>query len=308
METNQNGAASRKVYYSIIAMLLLVNSFTIYLYFGERDVTTDLTSQKTELQQQFKSLSDTLSLRNEEVEQFVGLNTELGKNIVAKQTLLDEQKRRIENLLAKGKITQCELLKAGKLLTQYEASISNLTAKVEQLSRLNQELTDSNQKLSTDLNVERGFNAQLSDQNKGLAKKVEVGSLLPITNVDVAAIKTRSSGREVEVRKVKSAKNLRIKFDTGENKVLDPGTLALYIRIINPKGETIAVADQGSGVLQAAETQEPVVYTKKAEIDYEQANKTVVVYWGMSIQQPGTYKVEVYQSGHVIGEGEVKLS
>ena len=85
-------------------------------------------------------------------------------------------------------------------------------------------------------------------------------------------------------------------------------TDALYVRIINPKGETIAVADQGSGTLQSADSPEQVSYTKKAEIDYNQTNKTIVVYWSMNIQQPGKYIVEVYQSGHVIGQGEVDLS
>ena len=37
METNQSGAVNKKVYFSIIVVLLLVNSFTFYLYFNENN-------------------------------------------------------------------------------------------------------------------------------------------------------------------------------------------------------------------------------------------------------------------------------
>ena len=71
----------------------------------------------------------------------------------------------------------------------------------------------------------------------------------------------------------------------------------LILRIIHPKGETISVADQGSGTLKLAESGQEVQYSKKADIDYAQANKKVSIYWSQNITSPGTYKVEVYQIG-----------
>lgn len=308
METNQSGAVNKRVYFSIIVVLLLINSFTFYMYFNEKNGTTNLTSQKIELQQQFRDLSDTLNIRNTEVEQFIGKNAELDQAIAEKQVQMDLQKKQIQKLLANNKMTAAELKKARKMIAEYESSITDMTARIDQLTRENQELMASNQKLSTDLDSERATTTKLTEQNTGLSKKVAVGSLLPIAKVDVSAVKTRNNGKEVEVRRAKAAENLRIKFETGENKVIDPGQVDLYVRIINPQGETIAVADQGSGTIQSAESPEPIAYTKKAEIDYNQTNKTVVVYWGMNIQQPGKYKVQVLQAGHVVGQGEVVLS
>ena len=308
MENQHDRAVNKRGYISAIVVLLLINIFTLYMFFNERTQKTDLTSQKTELQHQFSDLSDTLNIRNTEVEQFLGKNAELDKAIAEKQQQMDNQKTEIRRLLSKNKMTQSELTKARTMIAEYQASITDMTAKLDQLSRENAELTASNQKLNTDLTSERSTTAQLTETNKGLSKKVETGSLFQIAKVDVAAVKTKGNGKEVEVRKAKAAQNLRIKFETGENKVLDPGTVPLYVRIINPQGQTIAVADQGSGTIQAADSQEMVQYTKKADIDYNQTNKTVVVYWGMNIQQPGTYKVEVYQNGHVVGQGAVQLS
>jgi predicted RNase H-like nuclease (RuvC/YqgF family) len=310
MENQHNRAEnnSRKGFISAIVVLLLLNIFTLYMFFNVRTQKIDLTSQKTELQHQFRDLSDTLNLRNTEVEQFIGKNTELDKAIAEKQEQMDNQKKEIQRLFSKNKMTQAELTKARDLIAQYQTSITDMTAKVDQLTKENAELTASNQKLSTDLTAEKSTTSQLTETNKGLSKKVEAGSLFQIAKVDVAGVKTKGNGKEVEVRKAKAAQNLRIKFETGENRVLDPGTVPLYVRIIDPKGQTIAVADQGSGTIPSADSQEPIQYTKKADIDYNQTNKTVVVYWGMNIKEPGTYKVEVIQSGHVVGTGAVQLS
>ena len=131
--------------------------------------------------------------------------------------------------------------------------------------------------------------------------------MLQLSKVDVEAIKMRHNGKEVQVKRVKAAEELKISFETGKNKVLDPGTLSLYVRIINPKGETISVTDQGSGMISLADSPNPVQYSKKADIDWDQNNKKVIVYWGQNITDPGTYKVQVYQKGYMVGEGAVKL-
>lgn len=309
MENNQIGAEKKqRLSIGAIIVLVLINSFTLYLLFTENKARIDVTTEKMVLLDDFKKLTDSVAVKNSEIEQFIGKNAELDKSIAEKQVLIEKQKTEIRNLLAKNKMTVNELAKAKILIAQYETSLADITAQVDDLTRRNEQLMAQNQQLSNDLGSEKLATAQLTEQNRGLAKKVEVGSLLPIAKVDVDAIKRKTNGKEVTVKRAKVAESLRISFETGENKVIDPGQVDLYLRIINPKGETIAVSDQGSGTIATAESAEPVQYTKKAEIEYQQSNKKVVVYWSQNIQSPGVYKVQLYQSGRVVGEGEVKLS
>ena len=308
METNQTGGVGKRVYAFIIAALLLINSFTLYQFFNERKTSEDLGSKKMALQHQFNNLSDTLTIRTGELEQFKGKNAELDKAIAEKQDQISREKKLIQNLFTKAKLSQAELSKARDLIAQYQSNISDMSAKVDELTKQNQALTAQNGQLNTDLSLEKSTTSKLTEQNKGLSQKVQVGSLLPIAKVDVEAIRKRNNGKEVPVKRAKVAESLRISFETGENKVLDPGPVSLYVRIINPKGETIAVTDQGSGTILSSEKPEPVQYTKKADFDYSQTNKKVVVYWSQNIKEPGTYKVEVYQNGYVVGQGQVKLS
>lgn len=306
METNQSGAGRKKLFISAIVALLLINGVTLYFLFSENHEKNDVTTQKVALQENFKNLSDTLDVRNIELDKYMGKNAELDKSIAEKQEMLTKQKNEIAGLLSKNKLSAGELAKAHSMIAQYEASISDLQKKVDELTIQNQQLAQSNEKLNTDLTAERATTSQLTATNEGLSKKVAVGSLFQVAKLDIEAVKVRNNGKEVAVKKAKAAESLKISFETGENKVLDPGQVSLYVRIINPKGETIAVADQGSGTIEC-DSPTPCQYTKKADIDWNQSNKKVVVYWSKNIKDPGTYKVQVYQAGHVIGQGAVTL-
>lgn len=310
METYQDGAGSsrKKLYISAIVALLLINSVSFYFLFSESHEKTNVISEKTALQNNFKSLSDSLDAKNTVIDQYIGKNADMDKAIAQKEDMLNQEKREIAGLLSKNKMTGHELAKAKTLMAEYQASITDLQGKVDALTAENQQLTHQNQQLASDLTTEKQTTSQLTDQNKGLSQKVAVGSLLPVADLSVEAIKTRNNGKEVAVKRVKAAQQLKISFETGANKVIDPGQVSLYVRIINPKGETISVADEGSGTMQCESSDQPCQYTKKADIDYNQINKKVILYWKQDIKDPGTYKIELYQSGHVIGQSAVTLS
>lgn len=306
MENNQ-GEGNKKVYIAVIVLLLLLNAGTLYLYLTANKAKADLGEQKIALEADFKNLTDTLDSRKMELEQYKGKNAELDQEIASKQEEIEQQKKTIAGLFAKGKMNATALAEAKAKIAQFQSSIEELKKKVDELTAQNQQLTNQNQQLASDLNNEKQTTSTLNEQNKGLSKKVELGSLLQLQQLEVVGIKKKSNGKETEVKKIKQVESLRVSFQTGENKVVDAGNLSLYVRIINPKGETISVADQGSGTLKLAESGQDVQYSKKADIDYGQTNKKVSIYWSQNLNTAGTYKVEVYQSGYVIGKGEVEL-
>jgi len=306
MEDQQSGG-NKKIYVAIIALLLLINGVALYLLYSENKAKKDLTEKKIELEANFKTLTDTLDSKKMELEQYKGKNAELDSIITAKQDEIDQQKKSIAGLFAKGKMNANQLAEAKAKIAEFEASIAEFQKKVEELMKQNHELTTQNQQLSTDLSTEKQTTTSLTEQNKGLSKKVELGSLLQLRNITVAGIKKKGNGKEVDVKKVKQLESLRITFETGDNKVLEPGPLSLYVRVINPKGETISVTDQGSGSVQLANGGENIQYTKKADFDWTQTNKKIVVYWASNVKDAGIYKVEMYQSGYMVGQGQVEL-
>ena len=307
MESNEKSSVSKKVYFATILLLIFINCGTLYLLYSVSSERKDVTVQKVALEKDFKNLSDTLDVKKTQLQQYMGRTAELDVAIANNELLIEQEKKQIANLLRKGTLTEADLTKAKGMIAMYESSIADMTKQIGSLTAENQQLNNRNHDLAQNLDQERVNTTHLTDVNKGLSQKIEVGSLLQLSKVDVEAIKMRHNGKEVQVKRVKAAEELKISFETGKNKVLDPGTLSLYVRIINPKGETISVTDQGSGMIPLADSPNPVQYSKKADIDWDQNNKKIIVYWGQNITDPGTYKVQVYQKGYMVGEGAVKL-
>jgi myosin heavy subunit len=301
MENNQ-GNGSKKIYVSIIILLFLINCVAFYLLYTENNAKNQLTVEKTNLDKQLESVKDSLNSKVMELEAFRGKNAELDSIITAKEADIEKQKGEIQHLKARGNVTAGELTKAKEMVTQDETAISDLQHKIDELTKQNQQLTNQNQQLSTDLSTEKQTSSKLTEQNAGLSKKVELGSLLHLQKVTIEGISKNKSGKESVEKRIKKVQSLKISFETGDNKVLEAGKVSLFVRILNPKGEVISIADQGSGTMKDAVSNETLQYTKEADFDWAQTNKQIVVYWSDNIKDPGTYKIEIYQSGYKVGE------
>jgi cell division protein FtsB len=307
METLESEKSKNKILMGIIVALLLAIAVTgFYLYSGNVE-NVDLTADKALLETNFKNLSDTLDVRSSDLQQITDNNTLLDSTVTAYQAAIDAKKKEIAVLLSNKKMNKGELEKAKKLIAEYEADILGLQQQILDLVTQNHELAKENQQLDESLTIEKKTTTALLEQNKGLSKTVEVGSLLQLSPVLVEGVKQRLNGRDRAVRNAKAAESLKVSFEAGQNKVLPAGPVSLYVRVINPKGETISVANQGSGTLQLTESGTPVQYSTKADIDWNQTGKKVVIYWKQYISTAGTYKVEIYQGGYLIGLGQVTL-
>jgi myosin heavy subunit len=308
MEPEKKEESKNKVLYAIIVVLLIGLSFSLYYNYTGNKENVDLTSEKAQLQSEFSSLSDTMDVRNSEILLITDKNTALDSAVTVAQAQLEEDRKKIKGMLSKSNMTKAELKEAKQKIKDYEASVTDLQAKITELTAQNQQLTEANKKLGEDLVAERKTTTELNERNIGLSKTVEVGQLLQLTMLEVEGVKQRPNGRDRAVKNAKAAESIKISFETGENKILPAGTVSLYVRVINPKGETISVENQGSGLMTLAGSDLKIQYSTKADIDWNQANKKVSVYWKQFISTPGTYKVEIYQSGYLTGKGEVTLN
>ncbi|MCS6818361.1 MAG: hypothetical protein RMJ53_01060 [Chitinophagales bacterium] len=303
----ENQKSNKGIYIAAIVVLLLLNGVLGYLLYVNNSEKKDLEIAKQELDNQYQSVLTELEARKAELEQYKGKNAELDSIVAARQAEIDKYKTEIESLLRKGKITQGELAKARQLIEKLKQENKELQAKVEELIKVNEMLTQENQQLGKSLEEEKRTKEAIAQEKENLSKKVTLGSLLKLSNLKVSGINLKNNGKEDETSRLKKVDKLKISFETGENKVAEKGIIKLYVRIINPKGETIAVRDQGSGTIKLADTGDEVQYSRVAEIDYQQTNKKVNIDWTSNINIEGTYKVEIYQSGYLIGKGEVTL-
>jgi hypothetical protein len=166
--------------------------------------------------------------------------------------------------------------------------MDNLVAENKLLKEQNVALTSSLDSTKTELDASRKYSDTLLMQNEGLSQTVEKGSKLAVLNLNVLAVKEKSSGKQVETDKASRANKLKVSFVIAENQIAKSGDRTYYVQIIDSKNnilgekQTIPMGDK------------TLTYTFVTKVKFE--NKTVQVNEEVSGDdfQAGTYFVNVF--------------
>lgn len=309
----------------VIALLLGTNIFLLINKTKQDAKNQQLTTQLSEAEQLKVQLEKDYYEALSELEQMKGTNDELNALIEEQKNQLQEQKNRIDRLLRdNGSLSQArtETQRLKNQAQEYVAQINQLKAENEALKGQTVSLSRKADSLRISLQ-EKSFEAEelstakaalssereaLAMENTKLAEKVDIASVIKVQGLQVTGYKTKGSGKAVKQNKAKDIDNLQICFNTTVNNVVNGGRENFYVRIINPIGETLAVEDLGSGMLDNKETKEKVRYTKSAQVDYAKSEENVCVNWTPNIPfEKGKYEVQIYNKGFLAGAGNFEL-
>ena len=110
--------------------------------------------------------------------------------------------------------------------------------------------------------------------------------------------------RDKETGRASRIQKLRTCFTLMENAIAEAGVRRVYIRIFGPDGALLANAEGGT----FAANEEQLTYTAVREVDYQNADTDVCIYYGEDGRyERGGYRVEGYSDGVLVGEGETSM-
>ena len=310
----------------IILALLAANIFLLVGYNKRGSENLELSSKFEESEQLKAELETQYYDALSELEEMRGNNDELNALIDQQKEELEQQKNRIEKLLAnQGSLDRArkEMKRLNAQVEQYLAEINQLKAENEELTVKNTQLSDENQTLNQDLTNQRDINQQLdsekqtllsekdelSKEKSQLSETVTKASVIQLNTIEGYGLKKRKSGKAVKKKNVKNIDYLEVCFNTTANDITQQGAEFFYVRIVNPRGETMAIDELGSGVFTNKTTGEQMRYTKVREIDYDGGTSQYCVTWspGQAFSQ-GSYDVEIYNKGYLAGSSKFELN
>jgi myosin heavy subunit len=291
---NQNSHSKLKAIIGILAVLLIVS--LIYIF----KLTTDAKEQdktiveiKSEKESVLKDLSD---LKNT-YDAAIAEKTSMSDDLIAER---DKVVKLMEELKsAKG--DNASLMKYKNQYKALEQKMRNLMEEVAVLKIKNQELTTNLDSTNVILEDSKKYNQVLVGQNEELAKTVEKGSKLTVTNLKTASYKVRSSGKEIATDKASRTDMLKVNFTIAENKIAKSGDKTYYVQVIDSKNNVLG----DKATISFGNTS--LIYSFTASVKYE--NKTVEV----SQQLPGkdfakgTYFVNVFDKAELVSKSSFSL-
>ena len=302
---------NRKLIYGIlIAALVGTWGYILFDKSKSTDKINQLTTQYTAADSSRSAIEAEYNDALSRMDSLTGSNTKLSGELADRKTEIESLKGKIRTELNKK---NADLNKAQAMIKQLNGKITDLLTEVEQLKQENQTLTVANADLSTQrdtLTAQKGRVEQnLSETEAEKAHVEDVGSTLHASNINIAAINLKGSGKEKVTSTAKRTDVLRVSFDLDENRIAPSGDKELYVCVTAPDGHPITLPANGSGTFQTREEGEKV-FTNKLNVQYEQGKRMPVSFdWKPETgkYQTGDYKIEIYQNGYKIGQGTKEL-
>ncbi|MFZ9301872.1 MAG: hypothetical protein ACO239_00795 [Sediminibacterium sp.] len=293
--TNNNG--------KIIIGILLVALVGSWIYFStsKTEIVNNYTTQLNTADSTKNAIQAEFIAASAKVDSLTAQNGQLQGDLLEKSQNLQKLKSDIGALLTKKNATDKELEEAKSLIATLNSKVAELFTDLskaqeenKQLNAKNQDLTNQNTTLSTNLNTTTKEKERLQD----------IGSTLHASTFSIQALRIKEDGTEKATKSAKRANTIRIAFQIDKNRITPSGPQDLYICITAPDGKAF-----GEGGTITTREDGNKVFSNKVAVQYEQNAVLPVSYDVKNANKfiEGEYKIEVYHNGFKIGEGKTSL-
>jgi hypothetical protein len=235
------------------------------------------------------------------------MNNSLDSLAKMKSNELSKLKSRIQSILKKQYKTTADLAEAKKLIDELNTKISELVIETENLRNENEQLRTENQQIIVQKQTIQREHDSTKVVKKKSEEKLDVGSTLNASNIQIAAIDIRRNGKEVEKAKAKRVDKIRVSFEVF-NRMGEQSAKDVYVVITDPSGAIVKNEAMGSGSFVTREEGEKP-FTQKSNVQFSAGQSIpVTVEWKPGTRfMEGVYKIAIYNNGFKIGEGNKSL-
>ena len=284
-------AKSLKGYKVVVVLLAVVLVAVSGLYFYQSyQQKADFAIERETLMGDMQALSD----------DYAGLQT---SNDSLNYSIVLERERTDSVLLAlanERNVSRATIRRYEKELGTMRSIMAGYISTIDSLGKLNRRLIDENVSMRRDITTER-LRADMAEERANDADvKIRQGSRVIARDINIVAL----NNNDKEVTRVGRAARLRIDFTLSANDLANPGTRTIYARITGPDGYVLANPSAATFDFEG----DPTVYSAAREdVDYQNADLPVSIYYRAQDIVAGNYKVEIFMDGLSIGSRQIAL-
>lgn len=288
---NQKNNSSLKAVIAVLAILLVGSLVYIFKMSSEVEtIQTEIVKAGSEKELVMKDLQDLKAT----------YDAAIAENTSMSEELLQERDK-VVNLMDDLKKSNGDLSKYRNEVRSMQLQMKKMIAENDLLKKENVSLVNQRDSTVVVLGEAQKFNEVLVGQNEELSKTVEKGGKLSVLNLQTAAYKLKSSGKEIATDKASRADVLKISFTIAENSIAKSGDKDYYIQVIDSKNNVLGEAKTvsfGDKVLS---------YSFVSKVKYE--NKTVQVSQDLAGKDfaKGLYAVNVFDKDQLVSTSNFSL-
>lgn len=277
----------------IIALVAVLGLLTFQHFRVTSDIKREWSIERDTLNNQISGLIteiDNINLRNDSV------SNELRAHIAVERDKADSLMARLrkERNINREKLRQYE-----KELGTLRTIMKRYVHQIDSLNTLNKKLASENVTIRQKVASETSRANIAEERAQEMANKIKLGSIVKARNITLGAYNTGGTN----VSRASRASKFRTDLTLTANELTIPGTRNVYIRITGPDG---TVLSGGADCIMEFEG-DMISYSAEREVDYDNKDLDVSIFFNYEDITSGLYKVEIYMDGYLIGETELAL-
>jgi len=232
-------------------------------------------------------------------------NTMVLDSIDIQRNKIQDLMNKVEKLNTKSKRNWREIYKLQKEAETLRGIMKGYIQTIDSLNTLNVNLSNTLTEKNKTLNKVNKQNEQFKEENQALQDKVAIGAVLQAGNINVSAIRIRSSGNQSETTRASKTNMIKTCCSLIENKLTPTGDKTIYIKVIDNNNTVLKSKEP---IIIKTSTNENADMSAKRTINYQNETTDICVYY--DILEPigsGNFKVELYSEGYLIGKSSFAL-
>ncbi len=177
--------------------------------------------------------------------------------------------------------------------------MKNYVHQIDSLNTLNKKLIKENVGYRKEISTAK-LRADMAEEKAAeLTNKVKVGAVIKGRDIRLTALNANSK----PVSRVKNATRLRIDFVLTANELATPGEKTIFARITSPDGYVLTTESMPTFEFEG----ERLSYSAMRDVDYQNQDLEVGIYFNSKGFAAGTYKVQLYCEGRLIGQNQIVM-
>jgi hypothetical protein len=295
-DDNETAKVSKKTllgYRIVVIILAIILAGVSGLYFSlNRTQQQEFEEKRALLEDERNELQDDLTAMISEYDTLRYQND----TIAAK---LDEAVKTIEQLKNERRLNYNKLRAYQKEVGTLRAVMKNYLRQIDSLNSINKKLSGENVSLRKEIST-ANLRADVAEERASeLQNRVQQGSVLRARDIHMTAL----NSRDKEITRIKNAATLRVDFTIGSNELAAAGNRPVYLCITSPDGYMLATEAMPTFTYQGSKKG----YSASREVDYQNEDLDVSIFYKGSGFTPGVYKIEIYMSDNLIGSSQVDM-
>lgn len=212
---------------------------------------------------------------------------------------LEEANKIMEQLKNERRLNYAKIRQYQKEVGTLRTVMQGYIRQIDSLNTINKKLTKENISYKKEISSAQLRAEMAEERAEELNNKVRVGSVIRARSIGIEML----NAKKKPVSRVKQAGALRVNFVLGGNELAEPGQKTIYLCITSPDGYVLSSPDAASFTFET----EQKIYSAKRDLDYQNDDLGASIYYTGSGFTAGTYHVELYCEGRLIGQTDVAL-